>query len=309
MPVELHFGMDHQHYDWTPFNQSRGVLRWTENPRVAVCDIVNLEQLEWSVPEGAFQAANLAGGYGPSPFPDVTRWSHREYGHRVGIFRLLDLLEKHGIKATVAMDALTAEHYPFLVAHCQGRGCEIIGHGISVSRMITSNMTEQEEREYVQTSLEALTRATGTAPAGWLGPEYGESARTPQILAQAGIRYVCDWTNDEQPYPLKTSSGELLALPVMLPVDDINALWDRRVSVGRDVQMLKEAFDTVYQDGAENGRLMVLNLHPWLIGQPFRIRYLAEALGYIMGHDGVWAATGSEIVDWYRSNPPENQRT
>ena len=95
----------------------------------------------------------------------------------------------------------------------------------------------------------------------------------------------------------------------MLPVDDINALWDRRVSVGRYVQMLKEAFDTVYQDGAENGRLMVLNLHPWLIGQPFRIRYLAEALGYIMGHDGVWAATGSEIVDWYRSNPPENQRT
>ncbi|MCH8280866.1 MAG: polysaccharide deacetylase family protein [Chloroflexi bacterium] len=309
MPVELHFGMDHQHYDWTPFNQSRGVLRWPENARVALCVIVNLEHMEWSVPEGAFQAANLAGGYGPSPFPDVTRWSHREYGHRVGIFRLLDLLEKHGIKATVAMDALTAEHYPFLVAHCQGRGCEIIGHGISVSRMITSNMTEQEEREYVQTSLEALTRATGTAPAGWLGPEYGESARTPQILAQAGIRYVCDWTNDEQPYPLKTPAGELLALPVMLPVDDINALWDRRVSVGRYVQMLKEAFDTVYQDGAENGRLMVLNLHPWLIGQPFRIRYLAEALGYIMGHDGVWAATGSEIVDWYRSNPPENQRT
>ena len=170
MPVELHFGMDHQHYDWTPFNQSRGVLRWPENARVALCVIVNLEHMEWSVPEGAFQAANLAGGYGPSPFPDVTRWSHREYGHRVGIFRLLDLLEKHGIKATVAMDALTAEHYPFLVAHCQGRGCEIIGHGISVSRMITSNMTEQEEREYIQTSLEALTRATGTAPAGWLGP-------------------------------------------------------------------------------------------------------------------------------------------
>ena len=309
MPVELYFGMDHQHYDWTPFNQNRGVLRWPENARVALCVIVNLEHMEWSVPEGAFPAANLAGGYGPSPFPDVTRWSHREYGHRVGIFRLLDLLAKHGIKATVAMDALTAEHYPFLVAHCQGRGCEIIGHGISVSRMITSNMTEQEEREYVQTSLEALTRATGTAPAGWLGPEYGESARTPQILAQAGIRYVCDWTNDEQPYPLKTSAGELLALPVMLPVDDVNALWDRRVSVGRYVQMLKEAFDTVYQDGAENGRLMVLNLHPWLIGQPFRIRYLAEALGYIMGHEGVWAATGSEIVEWYRSNPPENQRT
>ena len=124
------------------------------------------------------------------------------------------------------------------------------------------------------------------------------------MLAQAGIHYVCDWTNDEQPYPLNTSQGELLALPVMLPVDDVNALWDRRIAVGRYAEMLKESFDTVYREGAENGRLMVLNLHPWLIGQPFRIRYLNDALGYIMAHEGVWAATGSEIVQWYQNNLP-----
>ena len=233
MAVDLHYGMDHQHYDWSPFNQQRGVLRWPNDARVAVCVIVTLEHMEWSPPSGTYQNPVLSGGYGASPFPDVTRWSHREYGHRVGIFRLLDLLQKHGLKPTVAMDVLTAQNYPFLVRHCQSKGCEIIGHGMSVSRLITSNMSEDEERKYIETSIRELANATGAPPRGWLGPEYGESARTPQLLAQAGIEYVCDWTNDEQPFPVKTPEGELFALPVMLPLDDVNALWDRRVTIGR----------------------------------------------------------------------------
>ncbi len=150
----------------------------------------------------------------------------------------------------------------------------------------------------------SLAKATGAAPQGWLGPEYGESSRTPQLLAQAGIRYVCDWTNDEQPFSMKTPDGELSALPVMLPLDDVNALWDRRITIGKYVEMIKESFDTICEEGAANGRLMVLNLRPWLMGQPFRVRYLDGALEYIMGHPGVWAATGSEIIDWYRANPP-----
>ena len=175
--------------------------------------------------------------------------------------------------------------------------------------MITSNMSESEERDYIMSAVGGLAEATGTAPQGWLGPEYGESSRTPQLLAQAGIRYVCDWTNDEQPFPMKTparknSEDELLALPVMLPLDDVSALWDRRVAIGKFVDMIKESFDTIYEEGAANGRLMVLNLRPWLSGQPFRVRYLAGALEYIMGHQGVWAATGSEVIDWYRANPP-----
>ena len=304
MAVQLHYGMDHEHYDWSPFNQHRKVLRWPQNARVALTVIVNLEHMEWQPPEGTYQNPALSGGYGASPFPDVTRWSHREYGHRVGIFRLLDLLDKHGIKATVAMDLLTAQNYPYLVRHCQQRGCEIIGHGISVSQLITSNMSESEERDYITSAVGGLAEATGAAPQGWLGPEYGESSRTPQLLAQAGIRYVCDWTNDEQPFPMKTPEGELVALPVMLPLDDVSALWDRRVTIGKYVEMIKESFDTIYEEGEANGRLMVLNLRPWLSGQPFRVRYLDAALEYIMGHQGVWAATGSEIIDWYCANPP-----
>jgi peptidoglycan/xylan/chitin deacetylase (PgdA/CDA1 family) len=258
--------------------------------------------MEWSRPPGSYQLPNLAGGYGPGPFPDVTAWSHREYGHRVGIFRLLDVLDKHAIKPTIAMDVLTAENYPFLVRHCLGRGSELIGHGISVSRMITSRMSESEEREYIHTSVQAMTRATGAAPVGWLGPELGESMRTPRLLAEAGIRYVCDWVNDEQPFPLKVPQGELYALPVSLPVDDVNALWDRRIDIDRYGQMIKETFATLYAEGATNGRLLVLHLHPWLMGQPFRIGCLDEALGSIVHHQGVWAATGAEIIDWYKSH-------
>lgn len=301
---ELHYGMDHDHYDWTPLHADRAALRWPDNASLALCVIVTLEHMEWRRPPEGDPIPNLAGGYGPSPFPDVTAWSHREYGHRVGVFRVLDVLDQYGIKPTIAMDALTAEHYPFLVRHCLRRGDEIIGHGVSVNRMITSRMSESEEREYIQTALHALTRATGKPPVGWLGPELGESTRTPQLLASLGLRYICDWGNDEQPYPFKVPQGELYALPIALPLDDVNALWDRRIDIDRYRDMIKETFETLYAEGARNGRLLVLHLHPWLIGQPFRIGRLAEALGHIMQHQGVWAASGTEIIDWYRAHPP-----
>ena len=303
MPAQRRFGMDHQHYDWSPLS-TRGILRWPGNARLALSVVVALEHMEWMPPEGSFQAANLAGGSAARPFPDYARISHREYGHRVGIYRVLDVLERHGIRPTIAMDALTASNYPYLVRHCLDRGCEIIGHGISVSRMITGNMSEQEERDYIGESLHALTQATGEAPVGWLGPEYGESERTPSLLGEAGIRYLCDWANDEQPYPLKVPVGNLFALPVMLELDDVVAMAHRKVTIDRYAAMLRESFDEMYNDGKENGRALVLSLHPWLIGQPFRIGVLDEALGHMMRRQGVWAASGAEVVDWYRTHPP-----
>lgn len=293
---EFRRGMDHDHYEWSPLNASRPKLAWAGNARVALCVVVSLGHAEWKQPEESYQVPNFAGGYGWGPFPDVTAWSHREYGHRVGVFRVLDVLEKHGIPPTIAIDALTAEHYPFLVRHCVGRHGEIIAHGVSATRMITSRMSEAEEREYIGASVDRLAQATGKAPIGWLGPESGESARTPQLLAEAGIRYVCDWANDEQPYRMNVPRGELFALPVSLPLDDVNALWERHIDVDRYREMITESFDRLYADGAENPRVLVLTLHPFLIGQPFRIGALDAALEHIAKREGVWRATGSQIV-------------
>ena len=295
--------MDHEHYDWSPLVQ-RGVLQWPQQARVAICVVVNLEHTEWLPPEDSFQSVTQAAGMLPRPYPDYSRLTHREYGHRVGIFRVLDVLDKHGIAPTVAMDALTATHYPYLVEHCLRRGCEIIGHGVAATRMLTSHMSEPEEAASIQESIATLTRATGRAPVGWLGPEYGESARTPQLLARAGIRYVCDWVNDEQPYRMQVPQGELFALPIMLELDDEHALWQRRVPVNRYGELLMESFDGLYDDGARTGRLLVLHLHPWLIGQPFRIRYLDEALGHMRRQPHVWAAQGTAIIDWFREHLP-----
>ena len=291
--------MDHEHHEWSPIS-TRGKLSWPNNAKLALCVIVTLEHTEWEPPEGSF-SADQAGGLGVRPFPDYARYSHRDYGHRVGIFRVLDVLERLGIKPTVAMDSQTAEGYPYLVKHCLDRGCEIIAHGVSGSQMISGHMSTEEEAGFIRSSLDAMKQATGSAPRGWFGTDYGESERTPVLLREAGIDYLCDWVNDEQPYPM---ANGLVALPTMLEMDDLFALSNRRVEIERYCQSLKDGFDVMYRDGAENGRLMTINLHPWLVGQPFRIGYLEEALSHIMGHQGVWSASGSEIIDWFRSNPP-----
>ncbi len=298
-------GMDHDHYEWSPI-ATRPKLVWQGGARVALCAIVALERVEWSPPPGSVQSPALYRHLAlHRPVPEFWSVSHREYGHRVGIFRVLDVLEKHGIRPTIAMDAITARNYPYLVRHCLARDCELIAHGISASRMITSRMSEAEERAYIAESVEALHLATGVRPRGWAGPEYGESTRTPQLLAEAGIRYVCDWANDEQPYRMRTAGEPLYALPVMVELDDVFALRDRSFRVDEYAVQIKEAFDTMYRDAEAGARLLALNLHPWLIGQPFRIGFLDDALGHVMKHPGVWAANGLAIIDAYRAARPE----
>ncbi len=297
MPAQRRPGTDHDYYDWSPIS-ARPALQWPDNSRVALCVIVSLEHYEWSPPPGSYQAPPLA-AIERRGSPDVTTFSRREYGNRVGIFRLMEMLDRYGIRATVAMDATVAQNYPFIIEECKRRGWELIGHGVTVTQMITSNMAEEEERRYIRESLEALEQATGRKPVGWLGPDYGESTRTPNLLAMEGIRYVCDWPNDDQPYRMKVPHGEVVSLPITLEADDILSHWGPRLSITLYSQMVRECFDALYKEGAHSGRTFVFNLHPWLSGQPFRSKYLEETMAHICSYAGVWKATGEEIVDWY----------
>jgi allantoinase len=281
-------GQDHEHYVWSPISK-RPAIRWPNGARAALCVMVVLDLYEWRMP---------AGGFRPNGTPPhgARAWSHHEYGHRIGIFAVMDVLDKHGIRATIAMDAGTADNYPAIVRECQKRDWEFIGHGMSLQQPISTKMTEEQERKYVRTSLDSLQRATGTRPIGWLGIDFNESSRTPGLLADEGIQYICDWPNDEQPYRMKTRNAYFL--PTLLDLDDEYTMGPPRyVPVAEYGRMLQSAFDTIYRDSAAGGRMMAFSLHPYLIGQPFRVKHLDSALGHISKFGDVWKATGKDIIE------------
>jgi peptidoglycan/xylan/chitin deacetylase (PgdA/CDA1 family) len=236
-------------------------------------------------------------------FPDIGGYGNHEYGNRVGIFRVLAALDRYGIKPTLALDKAVADHYPFLVREGQKRGAEFIAHGLSRRRIIHIGMSEDEERQYIRASIEAVERATGKRPVGWSGPDFQETPNTPNVLAAEGIRYVCDWGNDEQPYKMTPKTGELYSLGVNAYLDDNYIHLHGRRTINEVNLLWREWFDGLYADGATTGRLMVLHLHPWIMGQPWRIRHLDEVLGHIFAHAGVWKATGREIIDWFKAQP------
>jgi peptidoglycan/xylan/chitin deacetylase (PgdA/CDA1 family) len=299
MPAAREAGrMDNRYYDWSPL-PSRPPLRWPDGAHVALCVIVSLEQIEWLPGADTALPPSLV-RFGPYPeVLDVHELSHHEYGNRVGVFRVLDVLDRHGITATAAVDAALARGNRYVVERCLERGYELIAHGLSASRAITEDMGADAERAYIAESLQAVADVAGRPPRGWLSPDYAESTRTVALLAEAGVRYVCDWPTDEQPYRMTVPDGEMFCLPVTLDADEVVTHRLRGVAMDRWLGIVSEAFDRLYEDGAQSGRLLILNVHPYLMGQPFRIRYLDRALTHVLGHERVWVATAGEIVDWY----------
>jgi allantoinase len=288
--------MDHDHYAWSPI-VSRERMTWPDGARIALAFVISLGHYETDPPAGVFDPPTHRSPLRVMPPPDYPTVTHREYGHRVGIFRLFDLFDAHAIRATVAIDALTAQGYLQLVYECVRRGWEVIAHGVGQRRAISAGMSEADERAYIRVALDAVGRATGATPTGWLSPEQSESTRTLALLAEMGVRYVCDWANDDQPYLIGDGDRSIVSVPLMQEISDVKLHWTRRVTMSRWTAVVCEAFDTLYQEG---GRLFVLPLHPWCVGQPFRVRYLEQVLAHVQRHDGVWATTGAEIAAWYR---------
>jgi allantoinase len=287
----------HSYYRRTPIT-TRTPLRWPGGARAAIAFVVSAEYYEMQPPADAFIPPNLPGGFGRGPYPDFRNYSTRAYGNRVGIFRIFEALDRYGVKATVALDALTAQLCPQLLPHIARRGFEIVGHGQSVTRVISSRMSAADEREYIRSTLATIKQATGVAPAGWHGPEYGESALTPAILAELGLRYVLDWPNDEQPITMSTAHGPLVSLPMLIDFDDVYALFHRKISAARWQRAVEEGIAQLVGDSAQSGRLLIVNLHPWLTGQPFRIGYVEALLEFVTERSDLWVTTTGEIASW-----------
>ena len=196
-----------------------------------------------------------------------------------------------------------AENYPFLVKEVQRRNLEVIAHGVSARRPINSNMSLDTERAYIRTSIEAVAKATGKRPIGWLGPRFQESINTPSLLSAEGIRYVCDWANDEQPYRMKMQQGDLFSLGVNLDLDDDFTTRPEAGSLLNTPTVSKIPLTCFTAMERKSGRMMVINIHPWIIGWPWRSKYLDLALAHInRSGSGVWKASGREIVDWYSAH-------
>jgi allantoinase len=295
VPGERRPGMDHALYAYSAL-PARPVLQWPQG-RVALWVILYLEHWELDPPADSHRPPGIQ-GVRESFFPDYRTYSHRDYGTRVGAFRLMDVLDALGIRPTVALNASVCRTAPRLVQACVERGWEIAVHGSHATRMITSRMTEAQEREHIARSLDEIRAATGREPQGWIGQEYGESTRTPFLVAEQGFRYIADWPNDEQPYPMLTAP-RIVSMPQQPNWDDVQLLWLRQLATPRYPQVVREACDVLLDEASQQGRMLCLGLHPWLSGQSHRIRHVREALADVAARPDVWKADGATIASHY----------
>lgn len=230
--------------------------------------------------------------------PNVRNWSLRDYGNRVGVWRLMEVLTRYGIRASAAINSEVCVRHPEVIDEMMRLNWELIGHGQTNALRLTE-MAPEGERAAIMDTLDTIERVSGKRPVGWLGPGLAETWNTLDYLSEGGIRYVCDWVNDEQPYTMQAGKPPMVALPYSLQTNDVPAYFDFKVSVPEFEAMMKRQFDVLYRDSESSGRVMAIAVHPFVTGQPHRIVALERALEYICGHVGVWRATGWEIVQHY----------
>ena len=273
----------------------RPPLKWPNGAHVALWVIPNVEffALDEKVPPGS-------GGTGV-PVPDVPTWSSRDYGNRVGVFRLMEVLDRHGIRATVALNSELCAEHPAIIEEGNKRRWEWMGHCESNTRRLNAAAPGEEPR-IIKNALATIERATGARPRGWLGSGLQETWDTLDLLAAEGCDYVCDWTNDDQPYIMSLDGGKtLVSVPYSHEINDKPAFERFNCTADEFRDMICRQFDVLYREGAQSGRVMAIAIHPYLTGVPHRIDAFDAALHYISRHGRVWKTTGTEIARHYRA--------
>ena len=278
--------------EYTPITERTFDL--PENNNVAFWVIPNLEH---------FKFDDSFAGAAPDPGvrPDVLNYGWRQYGLRVGVWRIMSILDSYDITATAALNADVCKYEPEVVEAAMDRDWEIMGHGVTNSDPLGGKSTEKQV-EIIEETRDRIHDFTGTPPEGWLGPALQETEETPDLLADAGFAYLCDWCSDDQPHKINVNTGDLISVPYSVEINDYDMVVHSRYTGPQIEQRIKDQFDVLYEEGEEKGnaKVMALSLHPMMMGQPHRSKYLDRALNYITDHDNVWITTGSEIANWYQ---------
>jgi peptidoglycan/xylan/chitin deacetylase (PgdA/CDA1 family) len=270
-------------------------LEWPNGAQVALWIIPNIEffSLQEKVPAGS-------GGTG-APVPDVPTWSVRDYGNRVGVFRLMEVMERYDMRGTVALNSDLCAQHPQIIDEGRKLKWEWMGHNESNTRRL-NEVPAADEGRVIANALNTIEKATGERPVGWLGSGLQETWNTLDLLAAEGCEYVADWVNDDQPYMMHLEDGRnLVAMPYSHEIND-KPVFERQHRTAAEFQeMICRQFDVLYREGAHSGRVMAIAIHPYLTGVPHRIDAFDAALEYICRHDRVWKATGAEIARHFRS--------
>ena len=290
-------GMDHERYAFSNLF-TRKKVEWPNSARVALIIMPTLQFFPLDMQAKPF----LAPGGMERAYPDYWNYTLRDYGTRVGCYRIFESLSRRSLKATVPMNSRVAERHPFLTNYVNRQGHEIIAHGVDMGRLHHGGLAIDDERALVKESVETLRRLSGQAVKGWMSPAQSQSQNTPDLLTEFGIEYACDWGNDDLPYAMQTKGGPLYAIPNAVEIADLRLLHTYKHRADEYVEEIIDHFNLLYREaGTHGGRVVTLPLTPWWIGVPHRIGALERALDFMLGHAGVWSATASEVLAAFKA--------
>ena len=272
--------MDHPHYRYSalPLRGPCGLA-----PGLHLFVVLHLEHWDFAAPAGSLRDPRFVGEFG-SFNPDYRSWSQREYGLRIGVFRVLDALQEAGIRPAVAANSLVLARVPAVLERLHQAQAQWLGHGLAATRLMHSRMAVPEQQSHIDQALQGLQAHIGRLPLGWLSQDWGTTPQTHGLLADAGLRYTLDWGNDDQPYwlePAGSSARRLLALPLSSEWDDVQAQWLRQIEPEQHALQIREAARRMAEECHQHQRcaVMGLGLHPWVWGMPSRITHLRRLLG------------------------------
>jgi allantoinase len=285
----------HGRYDYVPIHK-RPQYEWPEGARLAVTFCNNIEYF-------AFGAGLSTDPTGMPAGQTHRNYAWRDYGNRVGLWSYLDLLDEFGLPGAHNVNSTVLEACPEIVERLNGRGDEYVGHGRTNSER-QDVLWEEDEARLIAESTEIVTRLAGRRPEGWLGPGIMESGVTPDLLKEAGYRYLMDWAMDDQPIWMRTRAGPILSVPYPTEINDLPALVIRRHSARQFAEMIIDQFDEMLEQSRKYPLVLAIALHPFIIGQPFRLRAFRDAVRHIVRHrEQLWITTPGEISRYCEDLP------